>query len=149
MTSSHLSVSQYGAFLQLMEQPILLPYPPTTFTQNALLVGAEVYLEVALLRCPVVAVGALKGLFPGVRSHMKRQDAVEAEAFPAQRTGVLPVFMVVFRRRVHLRGDAWIGDSEKLGELHSAVHTAKKPGVQDLIGQKRHLAPNWVGGWMG
>lgn len=128
-----------------MKQPILLPNSPTAFTQNALLVSAEVYLQVALLCCPVVAVRTLEGLLAGVRAHVQREDAIEAEALPTQRAGILPVLAVVFLGGVYLGDDALIGHSQELGKLCSPIHTAENPCVHYLIGQKRHLAPNWVG----
>lgn len=95
MTASHLPVPQYGPFLELVKQPVLLPDPPAAFAQNPLLVSAEVYLQVALLRGPVVAVRALKGLLAGVSAHVEGQDAVKAKALPAQRTGILSIFAAV------------------------------------------------------
>lgn len=130
-----------------MEQPILLPNSPTAFTQNALLVSTEVYLQVALLSSPVVAVWALEGLLASVRAHVKGQDAVEAEALPAQRAGILPVLAAVVLGGIYLGDDALIGHSQELGKLYSPVHAAENPRIHYLIGQKRHLAPNWVGGW--
>lgn len=128
-----------------MKQPILLSDSPAAFPQNALLVSAEVYLQVALLRGPVVTVWALEGLLACVRAHVKGKDAVEAEALPAQRAGILPVLAVVFLGGVHLGDGALIGDLQELGKLYSPVHTAENPCIHDLIGQKRHLASNWVG----
>lgn len=94
-----------------MQQPVLLPYSSSTFTQNALLVGAEVDLEVALLRCPVVTVGALKGLFPSVCSHVKRQNTIETKALATQRAWVLSVFMTVVRWGADMYWDVWVGPS--------------------------------------
>jgi len=129
-----------------VEQSILLPNPPAAFTRNALLVSTKVYLQVALLGSPVVAVRALEGLLAGVCAHVKGQNAVEAEALPTQRAGVLPVFATVLLGGMYLGDDALIGDSQELGKLCSPVHAAENPCIHDLIGQKRHLAPNWVGG---
>lgn len=147
VTSSHLLVSEYGPLLQLMKQPVFLPDPPTAFAQNALLVCTKVYLEVALLCGPVVAVRALEGLLPGVSAHVEREDAVEAEALPTQRAGILPVLAVVILSRIYLCDNALIGDSQELRQLHSPVHAAEYSCIHNLIGQKRHLVPNWVGGW--
>ena len=129
-----------------MEQPIFFPNSPTAFTQNALLVSAEVYLQVALLCSPVVTVWTLEGLLTSVCAHVKGKDAVEAESLPTQRARVLPVLAVVILGGIYLRDDALIGDSQELGKLCSPVHTAENPRIHYLIGQKRHLAPNWVGG---
>lgn len=146
MTTSRLPVPQYRPFLKLVKQPVLLPNAPTAFTQNALLVSAEVYLQVALLRRPVVTVRALEGLLAGVRTHVKGQYAVEAEALSTQRARVLPVLAAVVLGGIYLGDDALIGDSQELRKLCSPVHTAEDPRIHDLIGQKRHLAPNWIGG---
>lgn len=130
-----------------MKQSILLPNSPTAFTQNALLVSTEVYLQVALLCSPVVAVWALEWLLASVCAHVKGKDAVEAEALSTQRAGILPVLAaVLFLGGIYLGGNALIGDSQELGKLRSPVHTAENPCIHDLIGQKRHLDPNWVGG---
>lgn len=129
-----------------MKQPVLLPNSATAFTQNALLVSTEVYLQVALLCSPVVAVWALEGLLASVCAHVKGKDAVEAKALSTQRAGILPVLAVVILGGIYLGDDALIGDSQELGKLYSPVHTAENPCIHYLIGQKRHLAPNWVGG---
>lgn len=129
-----------------MKQPILLPNSPTAFTQKTLLVSTEVYLQVALLCGPVVAVRALEGLLASVCAHVERKDAVEAETLSTQRAGILPVLAVVIMGGIYLGNNALIGDSQKLGKLCSPVHTAENPCIHYLIGQKRHLAPNWVGG---
>ena len=145
VAASHLPVPEYRPLLKLMKQPILLPDPSTAFSHNALLVGAEVDLEIALLCCPVVTVRAFEGLLPGVCAHMEGQDAVEAEALPTQRAGVLPVLVGVFVARDRLRDNALVGDAHELGKLHSSIHAAQNSGIHYLIGQKRHLALNWVG----
>lgn len=129
-----------------MKQPILLPNSPTAFTQNTLLVSTEVYLQVALLCGPVVTVWALEGLLTSVCAHVKGEDAVEAETLSTQRAGVLPVLAVVFLGGIYLGDDALIGNSQELRKLCSPIHTAENPCIHYLIGQKRHLAPNWVGG---
>jgi len=147
VSSSYLPVSKYRPFLKLMKQPILLPNPPTAFAQNSLLVCTKVYLQVALLRSPVVAVWAFERLLTSVSAHMKGEDAVEAEALPTQWARILPVLAVVILRRIYLGDDALIGDSQELRKLHSPVHTAENSCIHDLIGQKCHLATNWVGGW--
>lgn len=139
-TGSRLPVPKYSPFLQLMKQPVLLPDSPAAFTQDALLVSTEVYLQVALLRGPVVTVRALEGLLAGVCAHVKREDAVEAETLSTQRAGVLPVLAVVLLGGINLGHHALIGDSQELGQFCFPVHTAKNPCVHYLIGQKRHLA---------
>lgn len=130
-----------------MKQPVFLSNPPSAFAQNALLVSTEVYLQVALLCSPVVAVWALEGLLTSVRAHMKRKDAVKAETLSTQWAGILPVLAVVILGRIYLGNDALISDSQELGKLYSPIHTAENPCIHDLIGQKRHLACNWMGGW--
>lgn len=129
-----------------MKQPILLPNSPTAFTQNTLLVSTEVYLQVALLCGPVVTVWALEGLLASVCAHVKGEDAVEAETLSTQRAGVLPVLAIVFLCGIYLGDHALIGNSQELGKFCSPIHTAENPCIHYLIGQKRHLAPNWVGG---
>lgn len=130
-----------------MEQPVFLSNPPTAFAQNALLVSTEMYLQIALLCSPVVAVWALEGLLASVSAHMKGEDAVKAETLSTQWAGILPVLAVVFLSRIYLGDNALIGDSQELGKLYSPIHTAENPCIHDLIGQKRHLASNWMGGW--
>lgn len=110
-TVPRLPVSENRPFLQLVEQPVLLPDSPTAFPQDTLLVSTEVYLQVALLRSPVVAVRALEGLLSGVCPHVKGKDAVKAETFATQRARVLPVLAAVVLAGIHLRDDALIGDS--------------------------------------
>lgn len=117
-----------------MKQPILLSYSPTAFAQDALLVSAEVYLQIALLRSPVVTVRALEGLLACVCAHVKRQDAVEAKTLSTQWARVLPVLAVVFLGGVHLGHNALVGHPQELGKLYSPIHTAKDPRVHDLIG---------------
>lgn len=94
-----------------MKQPVLLSNSPTTFAQDALLVRTEVYLQVALLRSPVVAVRTLERLLAGVSAHVKGEDAVEAETLPTQWARVLPVLTVVVLGRMNLRDNALICDS--------------------------------------
>lgn len=147
MTGSHLSVSEYRSFFKLVEQPVVLSNPPTAFAHETLLVSTEVYLQVALLCRPVVAVWALEGLLARVCAHVKGKDAVKAETLPTQRAGVLPVLAVVVLGRSHLGDDALISDSQELGQLDSPIHAAQNPRIHDLIGQKRHMASNWMGGW--
>lgn len=130
-----------------MKQSILLPNSPTAFTQNALLVSTEVYLQVTFLCGPVITVRALEGFLTSVCAHVKGKYAVEAETLSTQRAGILPVLAVVILGGIYLGGDALIGDSQELGKLCSPIHTAENPCIHYLIGQKRHLAPNWVGGW--
>lgn len=118
-----------------MEQPVLLSDSPTAFAQDALLVSAEVDLQVAFLCGPVVTVRTLEGLLACVRAHVQREDAVEAETLPAQRAGVLPVLTgVVFLGRAQLGDDALVGDPQELGEFHSSIHTAQNPSIHQLIG---------------
>lgn len=145
VAASHLPVPQYRPLLKLMKQPILLPDASAAFSQNALLMGAQVDLEVALLRGPMVTVRTLEGLLPGVCAHMEGQDAVEAEALPTQRARILPVLAVVFLARARLRDNALVGDAHELRKLHSSIHAAQNSGIHYLIGQKCHLARNWVG----
>lgn len=102
MTSSHLPISEYRSFLKLMKQPVLLPYPPAAFSQNALLVRTEVYLQVAFLGSPVVAVWTFERLFTSVSAHVKGKDAVEAEALSTQGAGILSVLAVVILVGVYL-----------------------------------------------
>ena len=134
-TVSDLFVPQDGSLLQLVKQTVLFSDSTPALTQNALLVCAQVDLQVPLLGGPVVAVRTLERFLAGVCAHVQRQDAVETEALAAQRARVLPVLAVVFLRTGRLGWDARGVLSPQEGrEVNSPVHTIQNPGVQELIG---------------
>lgn len=104
----HLLVPQDGPFFQLMQEPVLFSDPSTAFAKVSKLVSAQVNLQVSLLSCPVVTIGALKRFLSSVGAHVERQDAIKTKSLPTQGTWVFSVLPSIVLYVTHLRHNAQV-----------------------------------------